>query len=46
MDRCIGAAAKLPEGGRKGFAIQALAQSATITDLAARHRVSLKFVHQ
>jgi len=46
MDRCVGAAAKLRESDRKDLAIQALAQSATISDLAARHGVSRKFVHQ
>ncbi len=29
MDRCVGAAARLPESDRKDLAIQALAQSAT-----------------
>ena len=33
-------------GDRKDLAIQALAQSATISDLAARHGVSRKFVYQ
>jgi len=46
MDRCVGAAAGLPECDRKDLAIQALAQSATISDLAARHGVSRKFVYQ
>ncbi len=46
MDRCAGAAARLPESDRKDLAIQALAQSATISDLAARHGVSRKFVYQ
>jgi len=46
MDRCVGAAARLPESDRKDLAIQALAQSATISDLAARHWVSRKFVYQ
>jgi len=46
MDRCVGAAAKLPESDRQSLAIQALAQSATISDLAARHGVSRKFVYQ
>jgi len=46
MDRCVGAAARLPESDRKDLAIQALAQSATISDLAARHEVSRKFVYQ
>ncbi len=46
MDRCVGAAARLPESDRKDLAIQALAQSATVSDLAARHGVSRKFVYQ
>ena len=36
----------LPESDRKDLAIQALARSETVTDLAARHRVSRKFVYQ
>jgi hypothetical protein len=46
MDRGVGAAARLPEGDRKDLAIQALAGSETVSDLAARHGVSRKFVHQ
>jgi len=46
MDRCVGAAARLPESERKDPAIQALARSETVSDLAARHGVSCKFVHQ
>jgi len=46
MDRCVGAAARLPKNDRKDLAIQALAQSATISDLAARHGVSRKFLYQ
>ncbi len=46
MDRCVGAAARLPQSDRKNLAIQALAQSATVSDLAARHGVSRKFVYQ
>ena len=46
MDWCVGAAARLPEGDRKDLAIQALAQSETVSDLAARHGVSRKFVYQ
>jgi hypothetical protein len=46
MDRGVGAAARLPEGDRKDLAIQALAGSGTVSDLAARHGVSRKFVHQ
>ena len=46
MDRCAGAAVRLPGGDRKNLAIQALARSETVSDLAARHEVSRKFVHQ
>ena len=46
MDQSVGAAARLPGSNRKDLAIQALAQSATISDLAARHGVSRKFVYQ
>jgi len=46
MDRCVGAAARLPESDRKDLAIQTLAQLATISDLAARHGVSRKFVYR
>ena len=46
MDRCAGAAARLPESDRKDLAIQALAHSETISDIAARHGVSRKFVYQ
>ena len=46
MERCVGAAARLPGGGRKDLAIQALARSATVSNLAARHGVSRKFVYQ
>jgi len=46
MDRCVGAAARLPGSDRKDLAIQALAGSGTISDLAARHGVSRKFVYQ
>ncbi len=46
MDRCVGAAARLPVSDRKDLAIQALARSATISDLAARQGVSRKFVCQ
>ena len=45
MDRCVGAAARLPGGDRKGLAIQALARSETVSGLAARHGVSRKFVY-
>jgi len=46
MDRCVGAAARLPESDRKDLAIQALARSETVSDLAAGHGVSRKFVYQ
>jgi len=46
MYRCVGAAARLPESERKDLAIQALARSETVSDLAARHGVSRKFVYQ
>jgi len=46
MDRCAGAAARLPESDRKNLAVQALARSETVSDLAARHGVSRKFVYQ
>src|SRR5208337_4350869 len=46
MDRCVGAAALLPESDRKDLAVQALARSATISDLATRHGVSRKFVYR
>jgi hypothetical protein len=47
MDRGVGTAARLlPESGRKDLAIQALAGSETVSDLAARHGVSRKFVYQ
>src|SRR3954453_1787832 len=46
MDRCVGAAGRLPESDRKDLAVQALARSATISDLSSRHRVSRKFVYQ
>jgi len=45
MDRCAGAAAKLTENDRKDLAIQALARSETVSDLALRHGVSRKFVY-
>ena len=46
MDRGVGAAARLPKGHRKDLAVQALAGSETVTNLAARHGVSRKFVYQ
>lgn len=45
MSRTVGAAAKLPESERKKLAVRALAGSETVTDLAARHGVSRKFVY-
>jgi transposase-like protein len=44
-DRC-GAAARLPENDRKELAVQVLARSKPVSDLAARHGVSRKFVYQ
>jgi hypothetical protein len=46
MDRCVGAAALLAESDRRDLAIQALARSATISDLSARHGVSRKFIYR
>ncbi len=46
MDRGDGAAARLRGSDRKDLAIQALAGSGTVSDLAARHGVSRKFVYQ
>jgi hypothetical protein len=46
MDRCVGAAALLAETDRRDLAIEALARSATISDLSARHGVSRKFISQ
>ena len=46
MDRCDGAAARLPEGDRKDLAVRALAGSETLSGLAARHGVSRKFVYR
>src|SRR3954465_7462358 len=47
MDRGVGAAVRpLSESDRKDLAIQALAGSATVSDLAARHGMSRKFVYQ
>ena len=39
-------AARLPESDRRDLAIQALAGSETVSDLAARHGVSRKFIYQ
>ncbi len=46
MDQGIGTAARLPGCERRALAIHALAGSETVTDLAARHGVSRKFVYQ
>ena len=46
MDRCAGAAARLPESDRKDLAVLALARSVTVSDLAVQHGVSRKFVYQ
>src|SRR3954465_4056902 len=47
MDRGVAAAVRpLPESDRKDLAIQALAGSETVCDLAVRHGVSRKFVYQ
>ena len=46
MDRGDSAAARLPGDDRKDLAIQALARSETVSNLAARHGVSRKFVYQ
>src|SRR5271166_3315204 len=46
MDRCTGAAARLPESDRVDLAILALARSETVSELATRHEVSRKFVYQ
>src|SRR3954447_9274598 len=47
MDRGVGAAVRpLSDCDRKVLAIQALAGSETVSDLAARHGMSRKFVYQ
>ena len=47
MDRGVAAAVRpLPENDRKDLAIQALAGSETVSDLAVRHGVSRKFVYR
>jgi hypothetical protein len=47
MDRGVAAAVRpLPESDRKDLAIPALTRSETVSDLAARHGVSRKFVYQ
>ena len=45
MDRCDSAVGRLPESGRKDLAIQVLAGTETVSDLAAQHGVSRKFVY-
>src|ERR1700682_1565133 len=45
MDQCAGAAAKLPENDRRDLAIPALAGSEAVSDVAAPHGVSRKFVY-
>jgi hypothetical protein len=46
MGQGVGAATRLSGSDRKGLAIQALAGSETVSDLAARHGISRKFVYQ
>src|SRR6195952_4766351 len=46
MNRRVGAAAALSETGRRDLAVQALARSATISELAIQHDASRKFVYQ
>jgi hypothetical protein len=47
MDRGVGVAVRpLPGSDRRDLAIQALAGSETVSDLAARHGVSRKFVYR
>src|SRR5271156_3423276 len=46
MDRSVGAAARLPARDRGDLAVQALARSEPVSDLAAKHGVSRKFVYQ
>jgi hypothetical protein len=46
MNGCVGAAATLSENDRQQLAVQALARSATISDLAVQHGTSRKFVYQ
>src|ERR671933_209105 len=47
MDRGVGAAVRpRPESNRKDLAVQALAGSQTVSDLAARHGEGRKFVYQ
>ena len=46
MDRRVGAAATLSESERQDIAVQALARSVTISDLATQRGTSRKFVYQ
>ena len=46
MDLCAGAAARRRGSDRKDLAMQALARSETVSDLAARHGRSRKFIYQ
>jgi hypothetical protein len=46
MDRCVGVAARLPARDRGDLAVRALARSEPVSDLAAKHGVSRKFVYQ
>jgi hypothetical protein len=46
MDRGVGAAARLRGSDRKDLAVQALAGSETVSNLAAQHGVSRKFIYQ
>ena len=46
MNGWVGAAATLSENDRQDLAVQALARSATISDLAVQHGTSRKFVYQ
>ena len=46
MDRCVGAAARLPESDRKELALQVLFGSKMVSDLAARHGVSRRFIYK
>jgi len=46
MDQGVGTATRLRESNRRDLAIQALAQSETLSNLAARHGVGRKFIYQ
>jgi len=45
MNRSGSVAARLPDSGRRDLAVRALANLNSITDLAAEHGVSRKFVY-